>query len=321
MAKITVVIPNYNGLHFLKPCLESLKKQSLFSDLEVLVVDNGSKDGSQEFVREECPWATVLGWEDNRGFCQAVNEGIKRAGGEYVFLLNNDTTLDDHCCEHLLKTMQGEERVFSVAAKMLQAACPDKIDDAGNYYTALGWAFARGKGRDASSYSKPSPIFAACAGAALYRRKIFDEIGFFDEKHFAYLEDVDVGYRSLIYGYQNLYQPKALVYHVGSGTSGSRYNSFKVGYSARNNIYLLYKNMPLLQLLLNLPFLMAGFALKYAFFLRKGMGADYRRGLKEGILLSLKNRKKKVRFTPKRLKNYAYIQWQLWINIFRKMKK
>ncbi len=115
-------------------------------------------------------------------------------------------------------------------------------------------------------------FFTSCAGAAIYRKKIFEKIGYFDEEHFAYLEDIDVGYRARINGYENWYAPKAIVYHIGSGTSGSRYNHFKTRYSSRNNIYLIYKNMPFLQILLNLPFLILGFGMKILFFTQKRNG-------------------------------------------------
>ena len=199
---------------------------------------------------------------------------------------------------------------------MVQYHDRDKLDDAGNYYCALGWSFARGRGRDIHAYEKEEKIFAACAGAAIYRKKILDQIGLFDEEHFAYLEDVDIGYRARIYGYENWYAPKAVVYHVGSGTSGSRYNQFKTRYSSRNNVYLVYKNMPFLQILLNLPFLAAGFVVKFLFFAVKGMGREYLAGIKNGFSISRKDRK--VPFTLKHLKNYCRIQLELWRNILRR---
>ena len=131
---------------------------------------------------------------------------------------------------------------------------------------------------------------------------------------FAYLEDTDIGYRARIYGYENWYAPKAVVYHVGSGTSGSRYNYFKTRYSSRNNVYLIYKNMPLLQIILNLPFLAAGFLIKFLFFAVKGMGKEYLAGIKNGFSISHKGRK--VPFSMKHLPNYARIQLELWKNIF-----
>ena len=188
------------------------------------------------------------------------------------------------------------------------------ISSAGNFYNALGWSFARGKGRDIHTYEKEEQIFSSCGGAAIYRRKLFEKIGYFDEEHFAYLEDTDIGYRARIYGYENWYAPKAIVYHVGSGTSGSRYNHFKTRYSSRNNVYLIYKNMPLLQIILNLPFLAAGFLIKFLFFAVKGMGKEYLAGIKNGFSISRKGRK--VPFSMKHLPNYARIQLELWKNIF-----
>ena len=117
------------------------------------------------------------------------------------------------------------------------------------------------------------------------------EIGLFDEEHFAYLEDMDIGYRARIAGYENWYFPQARVYHVGSATSGSQYNVFKVRYSSRNNVYMIYKNMPSVQILLNLPLLLVGFAVKFLFFWRKGFGREYAEGIKNGILLCKKDRK------------------------------
>lgn len=125
-------------------------------------------------------------------------------------------------------------------------------------------------------------IFSACAGAAIYRKELLEKIGLFDEAHFAYLEDVDVGYRANLYGYRNLFAPDAVVYHAGSAVSGSRHNPFKVELTARNNLYLIYKNMPPLQLLINLPFLLLGILIKGVYFGRKGMGKSYLSGLKKG---------------------------------------
>ena len=124
---------------------------------------------------------------------------------------------------------------------MIQYHDSSKIDSAGTYYNALGWAYAYGKDKSVKKYNNIRKIFAACGGASIYRKKVFEEIGMFDEKHFAYLEDIDVGYRARIAGYDNLYEPKSEVIHVGSAASGARYNEFKVKMSSRNNVYLIYK--------------------------------------------------------------------------------
>ena len=196
---------------------------------------------------------------------RAVNEGIRAASRPYVILLNNDTEVLPGFTDALADALEADGRAFSAQAKLISLQDPERIDDAGNYYCALGWAFARGKDRPAACYEKPGAVFAACAGAAAYRRELFERIGSFDEAHFAYLEDIDVGWRARIAGYRNLYVPSAKVLHAGSGTSGSRYNEFKVSLSSRNNIYLIWKNMPFLQILLNLPLLRQALALNTFF--------------------------------------------------------
>ena len=132
---------------------------------------------------------------------------------------------------------------------MIRYSERDKIDDAGDEYTILGWAYKRGDGATVNKYNKSERVFSSCAGAAIYRRKLFEEIGYFDEAFFAYMEDVDISYRANIHGYKNIYCRDALVYHIGSATSGSKYNNFKVRLAARNNIYVILKNMPFFQLL------------------------------------------------------------------------
>ena len=319
-ADITVVIPNYNGIKYMDGCLGSLYEGSLVP--KVIVVDNGSSDGSADLAEKKYPMCRVVRFKENKGFCRAVNEGIRRAETEYVVLLNNDTTVDKEFIFCLREAIRGRQDAFSVSAKMLSMQDPGVIDDAGDLYCALGWAYARGKGRGRENYSKPAEIFAACAGAAIYRKSVFDIIGYFDENHFAYLEDIDIGYRAKISGFCNYFEPKAVVYHAGSAVSGSRYNEFKVKLSSRNSIYLVYKNMPLLQICLNLVFLAAGFSAKLLFFAKKGFGRVYLQGIGEGIGLcfSRKGRMQKVRFRPECLGNYVRIQLELWMNIGRRIK-
>ncbi len=312
MKKVTVVIPNFNGMKYLKECLESLRAQEGI-DFDTIVVDNGSSDGSCEWIQENFPEVTLITLPENFGFCRAVNEGIRASVTPYVLLLNNDIQADRHFVRELAEALHRHPKAFSCGAKMLQYHSRELVDDAGNYYNALGWAFARGKDQSARNYEDEERIFAACAGAAIYRRKAFQRIGYFDEEHFAYLEDTDIGYRARLYGYENWFVPKAVVYHVGSGTTGSRYNEFKIRYSSRNNIYMLYKNMPFLQILLNLPFLVLGFGAKLMFFSIKGFGREYAAGIKNGIQLC--KRQKKVPFSQKMFPRICRIQLELWKNI------
>lgn len=314
MSDVTIVIPNYNGVLYLEACLRSVFAQSDVS-MEVIVVDNGSTDGSQTLIKEQFKDCQLVCLRENYGFSRAVNEGIKRAKSPYVILLNNDTEVKPDFAKELLDAIQKDDRRFSCAAKMLQYEKRELLDNAGDFYCALGWGIARGKGKLSKEYDKEEEIFSSCAGAAIYQKKLLEELGGFDEAHFAYLEDIDVSYRAKIYGYSHWYVPKAEVFHIGSATSGSRYNCFKVIHSAGNNIYVIYKNMPFLQMILNLPFLIPGFLIKYLFFAKKGFGREYREGLRRGFLLCRAHADRKVPFCMGHVRAYLKIQIELWKNI------
>jgi len=319
MCKTTVVIPNYNGMKYIKDCLDSLKLLREEQSFHVIIVDNGSKDGSLEVVIEEYPEMELIALPENTGFCHAVNVGIRACKTPYVLLLNNDTVVKPGFVTYLEETMEESEDIFSVNSMMLTMQDENILDNAGIRYCVLGWAYDRGKGKAASVFAEKKDVFAACGGASLYRCEVFDKIGLFDENHFAYLEDVDMGYRAKIFGYRNVYEPRAKVVHAGSATSGSRYNEFKTRLSSANNAYLIGKNMPLLQLLINLPFLMAGFLIKAMFFWRRKMGMLYMKGYFEGIkrCFSEEGKLHKVPFRWKNLKNYCRIQILLYVDTIR----
>lgn len=311
MEKVTVVIPNWNGKEYIGQCLDSLRNQSV-GEIPVIVVDNGSTDGSREQIEQQYPWVRMIAFDQNYGFCKAVNTGIKAAQTKYVILLNNDIRADRNFVKYLLFRAEKNKKLFSCQAKMLQMDRPDYIDNAGDQYCALGWAYTRGKDRSASEYTQPEKIFSACGGAVLYRREVFDQIGMFDEAHFAYLEDVDLGYRALICGYENWYEPEAVVYHKGSAATGSRHNVFKVSHASRNNLYLIYKNMARWQILINLPFLAAGCLMKFLYFLPKKLGFIYLKGLWQGVLLCRKG--EKFPYIPENFDRCWKIQLLLWKN-------
>ncbi len=319
METVAVIIPNFNGQKYLGDCLKSLRKQS-FQDFKVIMVDNGSSDGSISVVKRDFPEVQIIGLSDNTGFANAVNVGIKETGAKYVFLLNNDTVCEEGVLEALVKVLDKKKSVFSVQAKMLQIKEPHLIDDAGDYYCALGWAFAPSKDKDNSRYSRRINVTSACAGAAMYRREVFEEIGYFDEAHFCYLEDVDVGYRARLYGYDNVMEPGAIVYHVGSGSSGSRHNAFKVELTAANNLYFIYKNMNVLQIIINLPLFLAGVIIKHVFYVRKGLGKAHLRGLSKGFSKIITNSDKRVRFGGRQIAYSFRMQLELWANCVRRLQ-
>ncbi|MFE4712015.1 glycosyltransferase family 2 protein [Paenibacillus sp. NPDC056722] len=320
MVNCSIVIPNYNGRKFLEVCLRSLYEQKETSEIsfEVILVDNASTDLSVDFVRAEFPEIIVIELDRNYGFSRAVNEGMYVSKGEFIILLNNDTEVDGNWLVSLYRHINQSKSAFSVSSNMIRFDERDIIDDAGDELTLFGWAFKRGDGKKVSEFQGSGHIFSSCAGAAIYRKSILNEIGLFDEDFFAYLEDVDIGYRAKLYGYHNYYCQDAIVYHIGSGTSGSQYNDFKIKLSARNNVFLFYKNMPLFQLLINLPMLLIGFLIKYVFFVTKGWGKVYLSGLYEALIhLKYVQRQK---FSVRHALYYVKIQGELFASTIRYIK-
>lgn len=317
--KVSVVTPNYNGVKFLKNYFNSLNQDSECIG-EVIIIDNGSDDSSLEYIQKNnfnFP-VVVIKNDENLGFAPAVNQGISKAKYDYIFSLNNDTEVEIGSINAMLDLIQ-EEDIFSVQAKMIQSDNKQLIDDAGDEYNLLAWTKKVGENQNSENYSQVLEIFSSCAGAALYKKSVLEEIGSFDDNFFAYMEDVDLAIRSQIYGYRNLLCPDAVVYHIGSATSGSRYNDFKVRIAARNNVWTVYKNLPIPLKIINFIFLFFGFLIKYIFFLKKGFGPIYLSGLKEG--LNTKYKVNKVIFKKSNLKNYFKLEYKLIINTFKFLKK
>ena len=314
--KVSVVIPNFNGQEYLEKCVDSLMMQTVRS-FEIIIVDDASSDDSFLNIQKKYPAngafprTRYISHEHNLGFCKSVNDGIKAAESEYIFLLNNDTEVDSECIRQLYRTICSNDSIFSVGAKMVSLQNPDVMDNAGDFYCNLGWAYTPAKDKQANHFQKRKKIFSACGGAVMYRKSLLEELGYFDEKHFAYLEDVDLGYRANLNGYSNLYEPKAIVKHAGSASSGSRYNAFKARLTARNNVYLIYKNMPNWQILINFPFLNAGMILKILFYIKKGLGKAYLSGIWEGFKLCRSIRGQQRRLDFRKLGYVPFLKMQL----------
>ena len=318
--KVSIVTPNYNGKNFLEKYFSSLNQDSDYIG-EVIIVDNGSDDGSLEFIENNSfnfP-VVIIRNNENLGFARAVNQGILKAKYEFIFSLNNDAFLNKHSIKPMIDLMNSNDDVFSVQAKMLQFNNPDLIDDVGDEYNLLAWSRKIGENQNTSNYLETFKIFSSCAGAAMYRKSLLLELGMFDEKYFAYVEDIDLAIRSHINGYYNLSCPNAIVYHVGSATSGSRHNEFKVKISARNNVWTVYKNIPIPFKIINFIFLFFGFLIKYLFFVRKGFGSSYLAGIKEGMFN--KSEVKKIMFKKSNLKNYFKLEYELILNTLRFLKR
>ena len=247
MVKIAVVVPNLNGKDFIGACLDSLRAQSLKP--HIIVVDNGSTDGSEEFLRKNYPEVEVLTLKQNRGFAGGVNVGLKRAlenNFQYVALLNNDAVVDNNWLKFLTDIMNSSPKAGIVASKIL-AKDQETIDSTGEEYSIWGTPFPRGRGEiDRGQYDSKEmqSIFAASGGASLYRAAMLHKIGLFDERFFAYYEDVDISFRARLAGWEVCYQPKARVYHAMNTTSKRFSASFADYHKLKNYAYLYIKNMP-----------------------------------------------------------------------------
>jgi GT2 family glycosyltransferase len=250
--RVTVVILNWNGRRYLAPCLDALLGQT-FQDSQIILVDNGSTDGSVELLRTAYPQAGLILNERNLGFAAANNQAIRASGSEFVATLNNDTRADPGWLGALVEAMDAHPGVGMCASKMLFADRPHVINSAGIAVDRAGIAWdCLGGQPDDPSETTLRPVFGPCAGAALYRRAMLDRVGLFDEDFFAYLGDVDLAWRGQLAGWQALYVPQARVYHHHSAT-GKEGSPFKNRLLGRNKVWLIAKNYPMPYLLAYLP--------------------------------------------------------------------
>jgi len=251
---VSVVIVNYNGLHFLKDCVQSLLSQT-FRQIEIIVVDNASSDNTVEFLKGQYPGLKIIENTINYGFAGGINEGIRHASGSFILTMNNDTSADPHCIEHLIAVMNTDDRTGMCATKML---LPDnRIDSTGICISRSGAAWDRGIFENNNGqFGEREDVFGPCAGAALYRKTMLDEIGLFDEDFFLYMEDVDLAFRARLAGWNCVFVPEAVVYHYHGGTSGVM-SDITIYYGNRNILWWPVKNYPLLILLVSLPWMIA----------------------------------------------------------------
>ncbi|HUM81578.1 MAG TPA: glycosyltransferase family 2 protein [Methanothrix sp.] len=248
---ISVVVLNYNGRGYLKRCLDSLSEQTRH-DFEVIVVDNASSDGSAEYLRDEFPWVRRVVNEENLGFAGGTNSGIRAARGDFVLTLNNDTWADKDFVARLAEPMD-DMSVGMCASKMIY---PDgRINSTGICISRSGAAWDRGGfEKDEGQYDQSEEVFGPCAGAALYRKRMLDEIGLFDEDFFLYMEDVDLAFRARLAGWRCIYVPEAIVHHLQGGTAGFG-SDLAVYYGNRNIIWYAVKGFPTGLLLTSLPWI------------------------------------------------------------------
>lgn len=240
--QVSIIIPNWNGADLLEKCLPSIFFQT-YKNFELIVVDNGSTDGSVEYIQKNYPTTQIIELQKNIGFSPAVNLGIKKAVGKYIVLINNDTELDKNCIHYLIKAVESQKSGF-VAAKMLQFYDHSKIDSAGDYIDIVGHADNIGRDqKDSQEFNQPHELFLATGGGSLFIKELFDQVGLFDDDYFAYMEDVDLCLRAQLQGFKGWYEPKAVIYHIHKATS-SKNRAFLEYVQFRNMTQTIIKDFP-----------------------------------------------------------------------------
>lgn len=283
---ISVVIPNYNGAAYLGPCLSSLVRQT-HTDFEVLVVDNASNDDSVETARRAAPAVTILRQERNLGFSGGANAGIRAAAGEWIAILNNDTEVSGQWLSECAAAIGRHPDAAFLACRILDFRHRDVVYSAGDCFLRAGIGYRRGQEQpDRSEYDAESEAFAACGCAAIYRKSFLERAGGYDDRLFAYMEDVELGLRLQVLGLRGYYLPDARVYHHGAATSGGEFSPLGVVLRTRNALLVLLKSVPARILLHCVPMIILSQLFWLARVIRHGKILSYLRGLAGAILLA-----------------------------------
>jgi GT2 family glycosyltransferase len=261
---VCVVIPNWNRRKLLQACLDSLDLQD-FLGFSTLVVDNGSRDGSVAMVRKRYGHVKLITLARNSGFAAAVNRGIRQSHSEFVALLNNDMVVDERWLSALVAAARRHPEAGLFASRMLRSDDSRRLDAAGDGLRRSGRSYGIGRGElDGPRFRKEKPVFGASAGAALYRRRMLEEVGEFDEDFFAYVEDTDLAWRAQIRGWSCYFVPDAVAHHKGSASLRGREDRRSL-LCLRNYVYFLLKDYPLGLMLRNLPAVLGGLAQELRF--------------------------------------------------------
>lgn len=307
MAKISVVVPNWNGIGYIGKCLDSLLAQTLEPD--IIVVDNNSTDGSAELIQDHYSQVILIKNKSNLGFTGGVNAGIKRSlklGSRHVALLNNDAVADKKWIEELSDYLNTHPEIGIITGQIINSS-KEKLDSTGEFYTSWGLPFARGRGEYTNSGYEEGRVFGASGGASLYRASMFEEIGLFDEDFFAYYEDVDISFRAQLAGWKVAFTPTAKAYHEIGATSG-KIKDFTTYQTMKNLPMLFLKNVPLKFM----PSMLPRFGLAYSGFLMsaisRGQGRAALKGLAVFLILLPKKLLQRHKIQRKRLASVSYIE-------------
>lgn len=277
-SKVSIIVVNWNGISVIDSCLKSIKDQD-YKNLEIIVVDNASRDGSAEFISKNFPDVKLIKNKMNYGFGKGNNIGMQHATGDFIMILNNDTRLTPGCISELKKSIEKNESYGACASKILLEEGENLIDCAGIAVCLDGLSIGRGRLEKKDKFSDEEEVFFASDCACLYRRKMLNDIRLpdeiYDEDFFAYADETDMGWRARLAGWKCIYNPQAVVYHCHSAST-SNYSAFKAFLVERNRIWVAIKNFPLSIILLGIFYTLKRYALQaYGALFNKGAAGKF----------------------------------------------
>ena len=243
MARVSVIILNWNGCELLEACLGSLRRQDT-DDFEIIVVDNGSQDGSLRMLESASPECRLIRNEENLGFCEGNNQAFRASTSELVVLLNNDVEVAPDFLSRLMTAADLDPEFGMFAARVMMYDRPEVFDSTGLLVYPDGVCRSRGwLEEDRGQFDESDECLGPNGCAAMYRRGMLDDVGMFDERYFAYLEDLDLAFRGQLRGWRCRYVADAVAYHKKSMTSGY-HSAFKAFLVERNRIWNAFKLFP-----------------------------------------------------------------------------
>lgn len=238
MPKVSIIVLNWNGKKFLKNCLDSLRKVT-YPSLEIIIVDNNSTDGSQEFVKKNYPKFILIENKKNYGFAKGNNIGFHASRGKYILFLNNDTVVNPNFLESLVGNCENDKTIGCIQPQIRLMEDKSRLDQVGSYISFVGFMYHYGyrKKYSEKTYGEQRSIFSAKGACIMFPHKVLDKIGLFDEDFFIFFEETDLCFRVWLSGRKVIYEPKSLIYHVVGGDTTA---SDKYKYERR--IYLIFRN-------------------------------------------------------------------------------
>ena len=254
---VSIIIINWNGKGYLKTCLPLVYKQD-YKNIEVILVDNASMDGSVGYVRKNHPEAKIIINKENLGFAEANNIGYRIAKGDYILFLNNDTEVTYNFLSELVKMLESDKQIGGVQSKILLMDDPERLDSVGAFLTHTGFLYHYGIAKkDSPTYNKQIEIYSAKGACMLYKKSVLEEIKIndevFDSSYFAYFEETDMCHRVWLAGYKIIFVPSSVIYHKMGGTSTKLSDPFVQFHSFKNRINSYLKNLSFSTLIWLLP--------------------------------------------------------------------